>query len=482
MRIMLRILIISTMTAPSPPPPRGAANARNTVSCKLLLFTIAAIASAGHLLLSSSELERSLFEDAAELWSMEYAYDNNESNRIQQQEDELKKLKQEIKSLESRLERRAKTTDLIQLEQRLDSRNSTTHLASLLHDSNDEFCMPWHVPMDDWWTHHVDWEMGRENATHYCFQRIRNAEKVSFLRRLYDTQFTSDCSKVVTKYMLNAGLGADLDHMVDGILFGLQHNRPFQVYRQGKKKPWHYAARSNGSRATCPTKDFYCYFLNISNCAPTKQSLEKGPFLTHGYNKQFGIGRWMLEYIARPQTWLRRAVYEFVQTRIKLSTPCTVFHVRRADIVLHGNWSRRYRPIEEYVQAAKNHSVLSHQNILLLTDDANAIDEALAQFPDYHWMYIQRKRHRGTEGGFENQIPSQNPQEELIILLSILQLVQQCSALVHTTGNFAELLWGEMDSRSTVARINLDELDTKHDLFSANNSRSVHLSKASFAS
>jgi hypothetical protein len=124
---------------------------------------------------------------------------------------------------------------------------------------------------------------------------------------------------------------------------------------------------------------------------------------------------------------------------------------------------------------------VSNKNILLLTDDANAIEEALAEFPHFNWMYIKRKRHRGAQGGFENQIPSQNPQQELIILFSILKLVKQCSALVHTTGNLAEMIVGEMDS-SGATRINLDELDTEHELFSANNSLSAHLSRPSFAS
>lgn len=451
-----------------------ATSARAKVSLKLFAFVIAAIISAGHVLLSSSSLERSLFHDTAELvLSTEYADIANEKQR---QYDELNHLKKRIQSLETRLERSAKKTDLIKLEKSVSSLKNTT-LASR-HYLDDEFCVPWHIPMDDWWTHHrVDWEMGRENATHCCFQRIRNAEKVSFLSRLEENQFSSDCAQVVSKYMMNAGLGADLDHMIDGLLFGLQNNRPFQVYSQ---RPWHYAAQKNGKHATCPTKDFYCYFLNISNCAPTKPSTVEGQFLTEGYNKQYDIGRWMLEYIARPQTWLRKAVYDFVQTRIAIQTPCTVFHVRRADIVLHGNWSRRYRPIEEYVEAAKNHSV-SNKNILLLTDDANAIEEALAEFPHFNWMYIKRKRHRGAQGGFENQIPSQNPQQELIILFSILKLVKQCSALVHTTGNFAEMIVGEMDS-SGATRINLDDLDTEHELFSAKNSLSAHLSRPSFAS
>jgi hypothetical protein len=37
---------------------------------------------------------------------------------------------------------------------------------------------------------------------------------------------------LVVEQMLNAGLGADTNHMVDGLLYGFQHNRPFQVMKR----------------------------------------------------------------------------------------------------------------------------------------------------------------------------------------------------------------------------------------------------------
>jgi hypothetical protein len=75
-------------------------------------------------------------------------------------------------------------------------------------------------------------------------------------------------------------------------------------------------------------------------------------------------------------------------------------------------------------------------------------------------------------------MPSQNSEKELIILLSILKLVKHCSTLLHTMGNFAEMLIGEMTADAMT--LNLDDLDEDHVLFSANNSLSVNVSKTSF--
>jgi len=93
--------------------------------------------------------------------------------------------------------------------------------------------------------------------------------------------------------------------------------------------------------------------------------------------------------------------------------------------------------------------------ILLLTDDQNAIEEALTQYPKYHWVYMNRSRHRGAEGGFENHIPSDDPKQEVVVLLSTLQLVQHCDTLVHGKSGFSDLLSDEMDQ--SALRINIDK-------------------------
>eukprot|EP00539_Tryblionella_compressa_P001774 CAMPEP_0178734522 /NCGR_PEP_ID=MMETSP0744-20121128/1388_1 /TAXON_ID=913974 /ORGANISM="Nitzschia punctata, Strain CCMP561" /LENGTH=109 /DNA_ID=CAMNT_0020386807 /DNA_START=58 /DNA_END=387 /DNA_ORIENTATION=- len=102
-----------------------------------------------------------------------------------------------------------------------------------------------------------------------------------------------------------------------------------------------------------------------------------------------------------------------------LNVQCdAVFHVRRADVTLHGSAMRRYHAIEEYVNAS---GLTSHQqkpNVFLLTDDQNAIDEAEVLFPDINWIYLDRKRHKGSSGGWENQIPSDSVRKYAIPTLT----------------------------------------------------------------
>jgi len=340
-----------------------------------------------------------------------------------------------------------------------------------LDESKVSICVPWEVDMDSWWTHNPDWYVSKENSSHFCFSAMEDHRKATFFRKLYEVQFkTGDCSKVMTKSMWNSGYGADFLNVVDGLLHAYRNGIPMQMIAE---RPWHYAGK-RGSRPVCKTKDMYCYFLNMTRCEADRSRIVRRDFVTKDYQIRRGIGRWLLEYATRQQTWLRREVYEF-SNRIKITTPCAAIHVRRTDIVLHGEWSRKYRPIEDYVNELDN----STQNILLLTDDQNAIEEALAKYPDYNWMYIKRPRHRGTEGGWENQIPSDNPKLELIVLLSIFRLVRQCSSFIHTHGNFADILKGEIkDAHKDYKQFNVVNLDDNNpeELFSVNNSMTVNLS------
>ena len=34
---------------------------------------------------------------------------------------------------------------------------------------SENFCVPWDVNTDDWWTHHPKWRVTHENDTHTCF-------------------------------------------------------------------------------------------------------------------------------------------------------------------------------------------------------------------------------------------------------------------------------------------------------------------------
>ena len=174
----------------------------------------------------------------------------------------------------------------------------------------------------------------------------------------------------------------------------LQFGRPLQIVRDDKD-PWHYAAgktdRVYSAKPACPTKDMFCYFLPLSSCpfanqmsadineirGTRQEHMTIGPYRISEYDASFN--QWLYEFSSRPQTWLRRRVYEFVTTKIQLNTPCSVMHVRRSDVTLHGDGlARRYFAVSEYLNASKPRiNPVRSKNVFLLTDDHNAIGEAL---------------------------------------------------------------------------------------------------------
>jgi hypothetical protein len=338
---------------------------------------------------------------------------------------------------------------------------------------NETFCVPWEENTDTWWTHHVDWYVSLENDTHYCFSPMEDQEKAATFRKLYEIQFKGDCSNVTTKQMWSNGYGADFQNIIDGLNYALQTNSPMQVHN--KDGHWHYAVKRDGSGPVCPSKDMYCYFLNMTRCEPVPEKAYEGVFFTENYSVEWANGHWFQEYATRQQMWFRHEVYK-LSKKVNVVTPCAVMHVRRSDIVLHDEYSRRYREVGEYVSALKNRT----KNILLLTDDHNAIGEALTNFPQYNWVYIDRKRHKGAEGGWENQLPSDDPQFEMVVLQSIFRLVRKCTRLVRTTGNFGDLLQAEMRDalrgKDRLKEVNLDDSDPS--VFSPNNTLSVNISKS----
>ena len=154
------------------------------------------------------------------------------------------------------------------------------------------------------------------------------------------------------------------------------------------------------------------------------------------------------------QQWLRKAVYEQYKNMDPLDAgPCTVMHVRRSDVVLHTQSARKYFPVSAYVRRLPKNR--KNKTIFLLTDDANAIDEAHEFFPDLRWRYLNRTRWRGTEGGWENQTPSRSPKLELVVILATLRLVGRCDALVHSSSSFSKMLeramrWGQGKNVTTI--------------------------------
>jgi hypothetical protein len=368
---------------------------------------------------------------------------------------------------------------------------------------HDSFCTSWNqsqLVVDDWWSQTPDYELAHQNVTHQCFRPIQNPKKAALFRKLYATQFppdnnnnnnaSSSCSSVYTKLVTNSGWGLDLSHAVDGLLYAADHGQPVQLVNRG---PWQYAEQ------VCPKEDWSCYFLPLTSCSASSRHEKKtswrdadaamqGKYLYEwrGFYRLKSV-RWILEYVTRGQQWIREQAAVQAAT-VELQTPCTVIHVRRADVVLHGRWSRRYHAIHEYLDALQQTKfgrlsispLFGSRNILLLTDDSNAVTEAVQHHTSYHWMYLTRYRHKGASGGWENQIPSKHPADEVAALLASTELIKKCDCLVHSKSNLADYYYAIMkEANPGVMRIDLDA-DKDHDeIHRETNADTVRLSLGS---
>lgn len=323
------------------------------------------------------------------------------------------------------------------------------------------FCVGWSTNTDDWWTHHPEWEVAEENDLFTCFRETNN----TVWQRVYDNQFRNDCSKVYTRHMWSSGFGTDLENVVLGLQKAMELKKPLAMTLIPPKRWWHYSAnKADGSNATCPERDMSCYFLPLTNCKPNDRQIDKdGVRMVRKYVKDFLP---VYSYVTRQQQWLRKQVYDLSKPIVdKLASSCSVIHVRRADVVLHGSQARKYFPISAYVELLPTRS----DPVLLLTDDANAIDEALEFHPNINWVYLDRPRHRGTSGGWEEQVPSKDPKSEVVTILSILRLVPRCSTLIHSRSKFADALSRVMGPNVTKLQVDSNISDVLH----ANNSGSV---------
>lgn len=350
---------------------------------------------------------------------------------------------------------------------------------------SSQFCVTWDVQTDGWWTHHPEWEVSTENDTHFCFQPIENPEKLNQMQRLYAIQFQSECSMTATrnntgiyKEMISSGWAADWMEVVDGLQYALENSLPFSVFKRGQ---WHYAHDLDSKVSACERKDPFCYFLNITNCNDKEElRLTRGRQVRENNQVSYDQPRftWLYDYATRPQQWLRREIYEYIRDKagMRLVQPCTVLHVRRADVVLHNRHSRRYHAIKEYVDAANASAVANHTNFFLLTDDQNAVEEARSEYPNCNWMYFDRPRYRGAEGGFEKQLPSKDPKSEVIVLLSTLTLVKTCNTLIHSTSGLSNLIRSQMVGASYV---NIDR--GKVDIKNRWNKATVNVSRSFYA-
>jgi len=362
-------------------------------------------------------------------------------------------------------------------EYSLDSTNTTFFSPT---KSMKNFCVPWSVNTDDWWTHEPEWEVAEENEHFTCFRKNANQSQSAVVwRRIYQNQFRNDkndCSSTYTRHMWSSGFGTDMENVVLGMQVAMLEKHAPLTMTLIDKPWWHYSANKNdGSNATCLAKDMSCYFLPLTDCKPNARQADKNPItLIRKYNKDFML---VYNYVTRPQQWLRKEIYDMVRPmEMKLTTNsnnarCTVVHVRRADVVLHGSQARKYFSMADYVKLLPSTKQQEKHTVLLLTDDANAIDEALEFHSDVaNWVYFDRPRHRGTAGGWEEQVPSRDPKKEVITILATLKLVQRCETLISSRSKFADALSRAMGPNTTKLQV---DSEMSGNVLDANNSASA---------
>jgi hypothetical protein len=277
------------------------------------------------------------------------------------------------------------------------------------------------------------WDIWKENSTYTCFYYNPT---YTYQHRMYYNQFFNQCEKnTLTRNMYSSGWAADLENVVYPLMQSMDRGQPYALLNPSGC--WHYAANKEGcSQPTCPNMDMSCYFLKFGTCPPVEARVvhEWDVVITRQHKK---VESSVYFYVMRQQQWVRQAVYNEVQKHAKHIplAECSVVHVRRGDIVLHQQYSRKYYPISDYVNLLPTNR---RNHIFLLTDDANAISEAQEFYPTIKWYYFDRKRHKGAEGGWESQIPSKDPKQEVLTILATFQLVQRCDTFVHSDSGFAK--------------------------------------------
>lgn len=317
-------------------------------------------------------------------------------------------------------------------------------------------CAPWHVDTDTWWTHHPEWEVSSENTTHTCYALLSDDTRKQFLRQLYNRQWgenynnnqndNNTCSNHVQKTQISSGYAAALMANARSFYAAYQSGKSFQISKGHANATWNFSPRNQSHWAYCETQDMNCWYLELSPCPAElgRNDAERGPKPT--LPKQRKEFLWLRGYAFRPRQRVRQKVLEFREQHVpedqmRTISPCAAIHVRRGDIAF--GKGRRYAAVEEYLQVG---NITMGETVVVLTDDVSTIEE-IEQYHarDYNWIYLQRPRHRGSEGGFEGFIPSSDPAFEILAILVEIQLAGQCNKLVHGKSGFVATIADEME-------------------------------------
>ena len=258
--------------------------------------------------------------------------------------------------------------------------------------------------------------------------------------------------------MVSYGFGLDTLTLADRLLYGYQNKRPFQLIRN----EWKYAVSPDKTFKVCPNASAFCFFLPIGKCpAGVHQINPDGEWSLDAKIKNPAQRQWLRVHVTRPQQWFRKRLYEYMKERFpwEVRTPCVAMHVRRSDVVKE---SRRYTSITKYLEKVPVLKSRRIMNIMLFTDDAHAIGETVELHPDYNWMYMNKRRYRGTEGKQGVYMPSHDPVMEVLDIYSTFRLAMHCDILVHSKSAFSPAIYDYMAStRRNITRIEIDKGEGK---------------------
>lgn len=324
-------------------------------------------------------------------------------------------------------------------------------------DGVDYFCLRWEeksIDIDEWWTHHPEYVADEQNTTHECFRKERSLEKRRLFQRIYENQFHSRCDNLLKRPLRSAGWGSDFNGLGEGLLQALALQKPMLVVPPAwfpKGQGWLYTVKGDGSAATCVSKDLQCYFLpTISSACMNGTSFldlnttgyDDDPYWFYHGNSSFP---WAYQYMTRGQRWLRREIVQFVdrqRPRFPPNENCSVLHVRRGDLLLEpeNRFARGYHALSEYLDLLPAERRQAGSNLLLLTDDANAIDEARLLHPDLNWHWFNRTRNRGHQMTYGKHIVAETPKDDVVVILGTFEAIKGCDALVTGYSGFSWLL------------------------------------------
>lgn len=318
------------------------------------------------------------------------------------------------------------------------------HCADNADDTIRQCCAPWYVDTDEWWVKHPTWEVSSENTAHTCYTLIQDETRRTFLSQLYALQWqTNNCTTQVQKVQISSGYAAALMSTARSFYAAYQANTPFQISKRHVNANWNFSPRNNTHWAYCEQQDMNCYYLPLSPCPGIlgRDDGERGSKPTAATQRQEFL--WLRRYAFRPRQKLRKKVLEFRNDHVpdNMQTPCAAIHVRRGDIAF--GRGRRYAAVEEYLEAG---NITVGETVVVLTDDVSTIEEIEKYHAaDYNWVYLQRPRVRGSNGGFEAFIPSSDPAYEILAILVEIQLAAQCNKLVHGKSGFVASIADAME-------------------------------------